>query len=251
MQITLQDAQPPTRVLPQIPSRYFRGRDPETAWLEESFAAQASEKTGQRISVLYGMGGVGKTQLALSYAYKHRDDYRAMFWITATNMPSVIYGFREIAQILVDWAADVRGSSLNFTRIAYEFGLGQCVDGVTGEVKVAAGHERVLIDSVTRWLSKDKNTGWLLVFDSADDLETVNLASLFPNVPNGDILVTSWQRHSALLGRSLELQCLKPEDATNLLIHYGGYGNDQGLLNLFQGSKSLKKEYRITNKSKR
>jgi DNA transposition AAA+ family ATPase len=38
---------------------------------EDSFASQRQEKSSQRISVLYGMGGVRKTQLALNYAYTH------------------------------------------------------------------------------------------------------------------------------------------------------------------------------------
>jgi hypothetical protein len=32
---------------------------------------------------LYGLGGVGKTQIALEYAYLHFQDYEAIFWISA------------------------------------------------------------------------------------------------------------------------------------------------------------------------
>jgi len=197
------------------------------------------------------MGGVGKTQLALNYAYTCKEKYQAMFWITATNDLSVLYSFREVAQSLVDWAAEVRGTAVNFTRIAYEFGLGQCVDPTTGEVRVLAGQERLLINAIRNWLSKDANTGWLIIYDSADDLETIDLPSLFPNAPNGDILITSRQRHSALLGHSLEVQCLEPQEATNLLVQYGGYETDQGLLNLFQGGPSIKKQYNITDGKER
>lgn len=198
------------------------------------------------------MGGVGKTQLALSYAHSRKNIYKATFWITAINESSVIYSFREIAQRLVDWAAEVRGSAVNFTRITYELGLGQFVDNTTGEVRIVQGHEQARIDAIRRWLSKDENKGWLLVYDSANDLESIVLPSLFPTAPNGDILVTSRQRHSSLLGENLELKCLALNEATELLMEYGSYREDQGPLLLFPREHTIMKRlYGIANPVKR
>lgn len=36
-----------------------------------------------RTASLHGLGGVGKTQIALEFAYRHADDYDAIFWLKA------------------------------------------------------------------------------------------------------------------------------------------------------------------------
>ncbi len=49
---------------------------------------------------LYGMGGVGKTQIALQYAHRHRESYKAVLWVTADNVINMGQSFREIAKLL-------------------------------------------------------------------------------------------------------------------------------------------------------
>src|SRR5436190_21799872 len=45
---------------------------------------------------LYGMGGVGKTQTALSYVHLKRNYYRSIFWISGLTPFS---GFQRIASV--------------------------------------------------------------------------------------------------------------------------------------------------------
>jgi len=47
---------------------------------------------------LYGLGGVGKTQLALEYVFSHKDDYERIYWISAVSEATVFAGFQEIAE---------------------------------------------------------------------------------------------------------------------------------------------------------
>lgn len=49
---------------------------------------------------LYGMGGVGKTQIALQYANRNREHYKAIMWVAADNVIRVGQSFREIAKLL-------------------------------------------------------------------------------------------------------------------------------------------------------
>jgi Cdc6-like AAA superfamily ATPase len=49
---------------------------------------------------LYGMGGVGKTQIALHYANKNRENYETILWVVADNVISTSQSFREIAKLL-------------------------------------------------------------------------------------------------------------------------------------------------------
>jgi hypothetical protein len=49
---------------------------------------------------LYGMGGVGKTQIALQYANRHRDLYKNILWVAADNVIKMGQNFRDIAKLL-------------------------------------------------------------------------------------------------------------------------------------------------------
>jgi hypothetical protein len=81
--------------------------------------------TTQRVIVLHGLGGSGETQISLSYAYRHKQAYDALFWINATDLHSVLSSFRRIAQALLDWTEDTRlqTPALNYTRVSFELGL--------------------------------------------------------------------------------------------------------------------------------
>ena len=39
--------------------------------------------------VLYGLGGVGKTQIAIEYSYQHRADFDIIYWIRADSYESL------------------------------------------------------------------------------------------------------------------------------------------------------------------
>jgi hypothetical protein len=49
---------------------------------------------------LYGIGGVGKTQIALQYANRNREHYEAIMWVVADNAISMGQSFMEIAKLL-------------------------------------------------------------------------------------------------------------------------------------------------------
>ena len=46
---------------------------------------------------LDGLGGVGKTQLAMAYAYKFSTVYKTLYWVNAATEESLLCGFRKIA----------------------------------------------------------------------------------------------------------------------------------------------------------
>jgi len=189
--------------------------------IENGFQSQCSSNAHQRIVVVHGLGGIGKTQVALTYAHKHAHRYAGVFWVDSSSEKSMAQSFRQIAQTLVDWAAEIRGSALNFTRIAYEFGFGQLVSPTTGEVTASDTSSKILINAVKLWLCKQENKGWLMIFDSADDLDGIALPNYFPNVANGNILVLSRRSDAAQLGYSLELGCLSTADSIHMLSDLG------------------------------
>jgi hypothetical protein len=203
--------------LPQVPSRHFCGREQELNEISEAFKSHKRDNR-QRIVAIYGLGGVGKTQLCLSYALENSTTYRAILWITATSQQTISHSFSSIAQNLVDWAGQVRSGAVNFGRIAFDLGLGQMVSPTTGEVSSLPSHSLAIAKAVRTWLEMPNNNGWLIIFDGADDLEEINLQPFSPHVPNGDILISSRRSEAAQLGQGLEIKCLSASSSRDLLM---------------------------------
>ena len=53
-----------------------------------------------KVNVLWGMGGVGKTKTALQYVNKFRQNYDAIFWISADNSIKLTQDFLEVSKRL-------------------------------------------------------------------------------------------------------------------------------------------------------
>jgi hypothetical protein len=49
----------------------------------------------QAVFSLYGLGGVGKTQIALEYLYSHMEDFPVIFWISAESPSKIAQDIRE------------------------------------------------------------------------------------------------------------------------------------------------------------
>ncbi|KAF8472013.1 hypothetical protein BDZ91DRAFT_486739 [Kalaharituber pfeilii] len=62
---------------------------------------EGAAKTDSTQVVLYGMGGMGKTQLALEYIYRHSGDYSSVFWINAASEQTTKISFTHIMQRLI------------------------------------------------------------------------------------------------------------------------------------------------------
>ncbi|MFB7447704.1 FxSxx-COOH system tetratricopeptide repeat protein [Streptomyces sp. NPDC056194] len=152
-----------------LPNPHFAGRESELAELHRQLSA------GPRAAVLphalHGLGGVGKTQLALKYVQLHRHEYDRVWWIDA-EQPAVIR-----AQL---------------TMLAPELGLvpdpqSDTVARVLAALAAGAPHSR-----------------WLLVFDNAGRPNDVipYLPSLIGDSGGtGRILITS--RHAGWSDRVL------------------------------------------------
>jgi hypothetical protein len=135
--------------LPQGRNRDFTGRDKELSQLEKSL------KSGQYSAITNtGMGGVGKSQLALEYAYRHEKEYEMIYWIRSEHLQTV--------------KADLR-------MLGLEMGVSE---DFLKDDKIIPTMRGLL----------EKRTGWLLIFDNADDPDTLTQA--LPQM-GGHILITS------------------------------------------------------------
>lgn len=52
------------------------------------------------VIALYGLGGVGKTQVAVQYAHLHKHEYDLVLWITAESIEDFQHGLEELALFL-------------------------------------------------------------------------------------------------------------------------------------------------------
>ncbi len=115
---------------------FFTGREAVLADLRRQLsvgqAAAIAQATTQAIS---GLGGIGKTQTAVEYAYRYRDQYAAVFWVRAETVEEVQTGFVEIARLL-------------------------------GLPEKDAQDPNDTVQAVRRWL--EEHSSWLLIFDNAD-----------------------------------------------------------------------------------
>lgn len=145
---------------PIIPPSDFVGRAEEIAAIHDALRPDQASREQQRV-VLGGIGGVGKTQLAIAYARQHQHSYSSVFWLNATSEVTLYASLRPLVQVL----SPAKGlATLN--------------------------NEQVLTE-MHNWLSRADNTRWLLIFDNHDDPDLFHLESFYPNVGHGSIIATT------------------------------------------------------------
>ena len=130
---------PPRASLWNVPfphNPFFTGREKVLEDLRQSLTRERKAALSQ-IQAISGLGGIGKTQTAVEYAYRHREDYEAVLWVRAETRDDILSGFLEVARLL-----NLPGKD------------NPELDGVALAVK--------------SWL--EGNTNYLLVFDNAGSI---------------------------------------------------------------------------------
>lgn len=171
----------------------------------------------QRIAVLWGLGGMGKTQLALKYLEQRRPKGNSLFWITCTSEETIIRSFQDIAQNLV--------SSINqlFPDVSVEViarGLGiRNASSLDANLTSLKDPKTVgLINVIKSFLSRPVNKDWHLVFDSWDLLAEVDLRTYFPPCSHGYIIITTREKDFGGLGFSLNVSGVGPDTGARILL---------------------------------
>ena len=149
----------------------------------------------QQRAVIWGLGGFGKTRLALQYLKNHQKDYSAMLWINAATYDSAEESFAQAADIL---------------KLRLSFHLDAPPVGVRANIRL-----------VHQWLASNKNTDWLMVVDSLDDLESFDCRDLLPQCSHGSVIITSTLSHTrdVLKSQGLGLGALEILDGCQMLLH--------------------------------
>ena len=118
---------------------FVTGREDVLSQLHEHFMQAKTAALTQPVAIT-GLGGVGKTQIAIEYAYQHRQDYQAILWTSADTREALLSGYVEIAHLLQLPQKDEQD-------------------------------QMSTVKAVLRWLATQ--SGWLLILNNADELALV------------------------------------------------------------------------------
>ena len=198
----------------------FTGRDRELAEIHQTLHSTDSTISQQRMMVLHGLGGIGKTQLAIQYAYSHQKDYTSVWWVNAATTQTLTQGFLGIAQRLLSHrTTNTTGPSLKSdnAQIALELGLPPDAVNQIGELNTSRDTTGIVVNAIISWFAAEDNNQWLLIFDNYDDLGSVNIYDFLHPSSSGSVLITSRSRDTCRLGKELEVQEVTEDEALEIL----------------------------------
>ena len=166
---------------------FFTGREAYLDLLDQHFKKNGSVAITQPISIS-GLGGIGKTQLALEYAHRcHPNVYRTVLWTKAADKATLEASYLSLASLLRLPEKDERK-----------------VDRV--------------IQAVKTWL--ERHTNWLLILDNVDDLQLAR--SFLPIKPRGHILLTTQSQIVGNIAAQIEMEAMAPEEGLLFLLRRSG-----------------------------
>jgi tetratricopeptide (TPR) repeat protein/DNA-binding XRE family transcriptional regulator len=181
--------------VPYARNPHFTGREDLLEQLTQQLAPAAS--AGQPTTIrqvaltqaqaLTGLGGIGKTQTAVEYAYRAREQesYRHILWITAASEEALLMSFVSLAEQLPDFEA------------------------------TAEKDPRQLARAVIEWLEQCQDP-WFLILDNADDLDL--LPPYLPRGGQGSVLLTTRASAVGAVALPIEVETLSVLEGTQLLL---------------------------------
>ncbi len=161
---------------------YFTGRKELLEQLDHHLAFQSPVALTQPISIS-GLGGIGKTQVALEYAHHHQRHYRHVLWAAADSRETLITEMRKLARSLDLPEEDEKDPNR-------------------------------IVSAVRDWLAAYPN--WLLILDNVEDL---NLVTWFmPLQPLGAVLLTTRLQTTEPIALALTVETMPKEVGALLLL---------------------------------
>ncbi|KAF2786713.1 HET-domain-containing protein, partial [Melanomma pulvis-pyrius CBS 109.77] len=182
----------------------FVAREKELSKMHELLHGHSSRSA----VVLHGLGGIGKTQLAVEYVRRHKEKYTAILWLNANDENSLRLSFRGIAQQVLEHHPST---------------------SMLVNVDIEGDYDR-LVNAVKSWLNLRENSRWLMIYDNYDnprtsnnsDRSTLDVRQYLPGTDHGSIIITT-RSASVTQGRRLHVQKLTGlEDGLEILSNMSG-----------------------------
>jgi hypothetical protein len=176
---------------PDIGDHFFIGRDHELEKMK-TILLSSPNSSDRKVLVLGGMGGIGKTQIAIRYTKQHHTSYSSVFWVNAATEYTLRNSLRRLVpQILPGETVDQLNDDQLWARISV-------------------------------WLSELENSRWLFIFDNYDDPDRYQIEQYYPFVAHGSIIITTRQP-DRVNGYPIKIQPMSNnEDSLNILATRSG-----------------------------
>ncbi|KAK3359535.1 hypothetical protein B0T25DRAFT_101496 [Lasiosphaeria hispida] len=174
-----------------------------SAELEQKLRIRHEKSSVPYAVALHGLGGAGKSQLALAFAEKHKDRYNPILWIDATDEEAVRSSFRRCA------------AELRLPEERAEKQESVLTDGV--------------VQAVLRWLRDrtEADDEWLVIVDNADDFSW-GIQKIMPKGNRGSVIVTSRDSKSVWLVpgacEAVHVDVMSPVEGVALLLQHMQFG---------------------------
>ncbi|MET8944431.1 FxSxx-COOH system tetratricopeptide repeat protein [Streptomyces sp. NPDC004542] len=172
----------PSKLWGNVPqrNRNFTGREELLEQLMQRLTV--NDVTSVLPEAIHGMGGVGKSQIAIEYIYRHGKDYGLVWWIPSEQNNKIIQSLIELGE----------------------------------RMGLQAGPETAAVRTVLESLKAGyPYSNWLLVFDNAED--PIEVIKFFPKSGPGRIIVTSRNVQWATRASSLEVNVFNRDESVALL----------------------------------
>jgi hypothetical protein len=181
---------------PDMGEGLFVGREAELQGMESILQPQAdSPGSTRKVLILGGMGGIGKTQVAITYAKRHRHSYSSTFWLNANTKVTLNSSLRAVANRIIP-----------------------------PETVSKLNNDQIWVH-VSNWLSEHNNSRWLLIFDNYDDPDEYKITQYHSSVAHGSIIITTRQPNRAN-GEKIKVQSMaKTEESLYILATRSGREN--------------------------
>jgi tetratricopeptide (TPR) repeat protein len=177
------EVQVPIWNVPYQRNPLFTGREDVLKRLYDALRAGKTAALAQP-QAISGLGGIGKTQTAVEYAYRYKDDYNAILWVKAETEGSINSDFVIIATFL-----DLP------------------------EKQEQDQHK--IVEAVKGWFQK--HTDWLLILDNADYIAMVQ--GYLPLGGKGHILLTTRAHATGRIAQRIEVEKMEPYEGALFLLH--------------------------------
>ncbi len=169
-------------MIPYPHNPFFLGRDELLSLIYNQLQTSQTAALAQP-QAISGMGGIGKTQVAIEYAYRYFRDYQIVLWALAESVDALSSSYMQIA------------AKLNL-------------------LEKDAQEQEIVIEAVKTWLQHHCN--WLLILDNADELTLIT--NFLPPVIGGHLLITTRASATGRLAHRIEVETFTPEQGALLLL---------------------------------
>jgi hypothetical protein len=177
--------------------------------LEEYFHSKTLSPIRRKVFVIHGLGGMGKTQLAIEFVRKHHSRHSAVFWLDGSSKD-------RLQQSYVD--------------ILFKLPRDQVAADAVEAMGDATIHKKKAVQGALEWLSLPSNPHWLLIIDNVDrdylskdkDPQAYDVNDFFPSAEHGSILITSRLAGLHRRGESLKLGTVDADQAKAILVNNAG-----------------------------